>query len=382
MLKGLLQITDVLPTLRARIRADSSVSSESARQQALPRVLLLGTHVTPDIGSRSVGESLAERLRQRGFRLVLSSTRRSRASRAADMLFTAWNARHTYDVAQVDVYSGAAFRWAEWVTRLLRAIGKPVVLTLRGGNLPEFASKYPSRVARLLSSSAVVTAPSHYLAEAMLAVRSDVRVIPNALDLETYSYAEREHPQPNLIWLRTFHHTYDPVLAVQVLARVASYRDDARLTMIGPDKDGSLTAVRAEAERLRVLDRIRFTGGLAKSDVPRWLASGDIFLNTTTIDNAPVSVLEAMATGLLVVSTAVGGIPYLVEHENQAMLVPPRDAEKMAEAVKRLLTEPELAGRLSRNARATAERFGWDVVLPQWEALLLEVARRRAGGSA
>jgi glycosyltransferase involved in cell wall biosynthesis len=103
------------------------------------------------------------------------------------------------------------------------------------------------------------------------------------------------------------------------------------------------------------------------------MSQGDIFLNTTNVDNTPVSVLEALACGLCVVSTDVGGIPYLLEHEEDALLVPPDDAEAMAAAVRRVLTEPGLAERLSRNARKKAEGFDWSVVLPQWERLLLEV---------
>ena len=292
------------------------------------------------------------------------------------MLVTAWRSRDNYDVAQIDVYSGAAFRWAEWVTRVVRAAQKPYILTLHGGNLPEFAKHNLSRVTRLLGSAAAVTAPSEYLANAMRFVRSDVRIIPNPLDLELYVYHERIRLEPKLVWLRAFHRIYNPVLAVRVLAEVAAHTNDAHLTMIGPDKDGSVADVRAEAMKLGVLSRIVFTGGVAKSDVPSWLAAGDIFLNTTTIDNAPVSVIEAMAIGLPVVTTDVGGIPYLVENGRNAILVPPRDAKAMARAVIRLLDDPLLAKSISRNARAKAETFGWDTVQPKWQALLIEVARQ------
>jgi glycosyltransferase involved in cell wall biosynthesis len=337
-------------------------------------VLFIGTFPPTEIGSRGPAEGLAERLRQAGFVVILTSRRRSRLSRVIDLLLTTWLARRAYDLAHVDVYSGAAFRWAEWVTWLLRAMGKPFVLTLHGGNLPEFARTQPRRVARLLLSANAVTAPSRYLAAVMHGVRPDVRVIPNSLEIEAYRYVERQKPRPKLMWLRTFHRIYDPALAVRVLARVASHVHDAHLTMVGPDKDGTLAVVRAEAQRLGVLDRVLFTGGVPKADVADWLAKGDIFLNTTTVDNVPVSVLEAMATGLPVVSTAVGGIPYVLQHEQHALLVPAGDAEAMAEAVRRLLVEPGLAARLSRNGREKAETFAWETVLPRWEEVLFEIA--------
>lgn len=347
-----------------------------------PFILLIGTHLPQDAGSRSVGEELAERLRRRGFHLKLTSRSRSRLYRVADILVTTWLSRHSYDVAQIDVYSGSAFRWAEWATGLVRRIGKPFVLTLRGGNLPAFARKHPARIARLLSSATAVTAPSDYLASAMHNTRSDIVVIPNPIELESYIYSERANPSARLIWLRAFHRIYNPKLAVRVLAAIVADREDAHLTMVGPDKDGSLEEVRAEAARLGVLDRVLFTGGVPKADVARWLSTGDIFLNTTTMDNAPVSVLEAMATGLPVVSTAVGGIPYLLDDGDNGLLVPTGDADAMARAVKRLLHEPGLAARLSRNARLKSESFGWNATLPRWETLLVELSRNGSSSNA
>jgi glycosyltransferase involved in cell wall biosynthesis len=74
----------------------------------------------------------------------------------------------------------------------------------------------------------------------------------------------------------------------------------------------------------------------------------------------------------------VGGIPYLLDHERDALLVSPEDPEAMAAAVRRLLTEPGLAGRLSLNARAKVEGFDWSRILPRWNSLLLDLVRGRA----
>ena len=77
-----------------------------------------------------------------------------------DMLATVWTRRCDYDIAQIDVYSGAAFFWAEAVAFALRRLGKPYVLTLHGGALPDFAREWPRRTRRLLESAAAVTAPA------------------------------------------------------------------------------------------------------------------------------------------------------------------------------------------------------------------------------
>jgi glycosyltransferase involved in cell wall biosynthesis len=84
--------------------------------------------------------------------------------------------------------------------------------------------------------------------------------------------------------------------------------------------------------------------------------------------------MEAAACGLCIVSTNVGELPLLWQDGHDALLVQPADAKAMAGAVRRILTGPGLAERLSRNARFKAEQFDWSVILPLWERVLNNVA--------
>jgi glycosyltransferase involved in cell wall biosynthesis len=265
--------------------------------------------------------------------------------------------------------------WAEIVCWALRMLKKPYVLTLRGGNLPSFAQKTGERVPRLLQSSPVVTTPSAYLFEHMRPYHKELVLLPNPLDLEKYLFKHRVHPFPKLVWLRAFHNIYNPSLAVQVVAQLARDFPEVRLVMMGPDKgDGSFEQMKGLASQLGVDDRLTCTGPVTKEEIPNLLDQGDIFLNTPRVDNTPVSVLEAMACGLCIVSTNVGGIPYLIKDESDALLVPNGDAGTMAQAVRRFLTEDGLAERLSKNARRKVEQFDWSSILPKWEKILMEVA--------
>lgn len=339
-------------------------------------MLIVGNFLSAAGYTRQFCEDLAERLRAVGWSVVTTSHKPNRLARLVDMVVTTWRRRNEYEVAQVDVFSGPAFFWAEAVCWTLQRAGKPYILTLRGGNLPEFARRYPKRVSRLLNSATAVTTPSHYLLEQMKAYRQDIHLIPNALDLSCYRFRLRQRAQPRLIWLRSFHSIYNPTLAPRMLAQLISDFPNIHLMMVGPDKgDGSLQAVQRMTNGLGLNSHITFPGSVPKAAVPKWLNKGDIFVNTTNVDNMPVSVLEAMACGLCVVSTDVGGIPYLMEHERDALLVPPNDPKAMAKAVRRILTEPGLAEHLSANARCKAEQFDWSVILPQWERLLESVKR-------
>jgi glycosyltransferase involved in cell wall biosynthesis len=197
-------------------------------------------------------------------------------------------------------------------------------------------------------------------------------VLPNPLDIRHYEFRLREQIQPHLIWLRTLHFVYNPVLAIEVVAKLVSEFPSIRLTMIGPDRgDGSRQAVEQAIETLGVAERVMLVGGVPKTEVPQWLNKGDVFINTTNIDNTPVSVIEAMACGLCVVSTNVGGIPYLLKDHHDSLLVPSADENAMAAAVRSILIDTNLSKRLSQNARATVEPFDWSIILPEWENLLI-----------
>ena len=355
-----------------------SKDSSATQVKVKSSVLLIGNFLSSTKGNYNVCEDLASRLEQIGLPVLTTSDKLARFPRLVDMVTTVWRKRHQYVVAHVDVYSGPGFALAEAVCWALRWLDKPYVLTLRGGNLPVFAKRWPRRVRRLLQSAEVVTTPSEFLREQMAPYRSDLRLQLNPIDLDLYRFETRHRPQPRLVWLRAFHSIYNPSLAAEVVALLIKDIPDVSLVMYGHDKgDGSLQTMRQLATRLGVSERIETPGGVSKSEVPDRLSAGDIFLNTTNVDNTPISVLEAMASGLCVVSTNVGGIPYLLEHEQDGFLLPPGDAQAMAAAVRRILTEPGLAEKLTANARKKAERFDGSAILQQWEKILAEVQSKK-----
>jgi len=339
-------------------------------------VLIVGNFLSGTVGNRGVCEELADRLRASGWDVITTSNRTGRVGRLVDMLWTVWRRRREFHVAQIDVFSGPAFFWAASVSVLLRALGKPYVLTLHGGNLPAFSSRWPWATRVLLQHAATVTAPSGYLVEAMRRFRPDLRLLPNAIDVLQYPFRLRRSARPRLVWLRAFHRIYDPSLAIRVLSLLVPEFPDMRLLMIGPDKgDDSLPEALALAAASGVSERIEYPGRVAKTAVADWINRGDIFLNTSTVDNNPVTILEAMACGACVVSTLAGGIPYLASNGVDSLLTEPGDADDMARCVAELLRNPELAASLSLNARRRVEAIDWSTVLPEWQALLLSASQ-------
>ncbi|MEX2349566.1 MAG: glycosyltransferase family 4 protein, partial [Flavobacteriaceae bacterium] len=140
------------------------------------------------------------------------------------------------------------------------------------------------------------------------------------------------------------------------------------LCMVGPEKDGSLAACEKYAKEKKL--PVQFAGKLAKK---KWISLSkdfSIFINTTNFDNTPISVIEAMALGLPIVSTDVGGIPFLLKDNHVAVLVPPQNPGAFTNGIKKLLNDEALANRLRANARRKAEMYDWQKVKEQWHLLL------------
>lgn len=315
-------------------------------------------------------EIIASKLQEQDWHVVLTSTEQNKFLRLLDMITTIIKQQRNYHIAHIDVFSGPAFIWAFLCGWLLQKLNKPFVVSLRGGDLPGYSRKHFRSVKFLLSKADTVISPSFYLADKLSSIRKDILVVPNGIEISKYLNKIRYSPEPRLIWLRAFHEIYNPTLAPKIVSRLKQEGIEVQLKMIGPDRgDGSLGAVKREIAALNLDQVIEIIPGVEKTAVPDALSSGEIYINTTNIDNTPVSVIEAMACGLCIVSTNVGGISYLIDDGVDGLLVSPDDKVAMAEAIKKILNEPGLAMKLSENARKKAEQFDWGKIMPIWEEI-------------
>lgn len=319
------------------------------------------------------GQTLAALLDADGWPTLLTSTRRRPLARLRDTYTTLRRWRGQVDAVVALVYSGPGFAFADLAGRLTRRRLKvPLVLWLHGGNLPDFAVRHPRWTRAVLGRADRLVAPSGFLAEAFRDLGPPVHVIPNPLSLIDYPYRLRERATPKLLWMRTFHPIYQPLMAVEVLHRLRQTHPDATLTMAGQDR-GQQAATQARAQALGLGDAVSFAGFLDPAAKQEAFARHDIFLNTNRIDNAPVSVVEAGAFGLPVVTTNVGGLRHLVRDGESALLVDPDDTPGMARAVARLLDDDALTAGLSRAGRALAASCDGPRVCRSWQALLRDL---------
>jgi len=332
-------------------------------------VLYIGNMLSKHGKTASVIESLSPRLRE--FVPVESySSKKNQWARLVDMLWAIIKRRKVVSVVLIDAYSSAAFWYTYGAASLCRLFGIPFIPILHGGNFPARLAQSPRACDFIFAHSAINISPSFYLQEHFTKANFPVLYIPNFVRVDNYPFKKRDHFAPRLLWVRSFHQLYNPELAIEVLALLKEHYPLATLCMVGPDKDGSLEVVREKAKSMNVYDSVQFTGLLQKSDWIKLASDYDVFINTTNFDNMPVSVIEAMALGLPVVSTHVGGLPYLIKDKVDGLLVPPNSARHFFSAIKSIVDDAELGRSLALAGRQKALGFDWSVVGGQWRDVI------------
>ncbi|MCK0125037.1 glycosyltransferase family 4 protein [Gelidibacter sp. F2691] len=335
----------------------------------MKNVLYVGNHLQHSHTNVGYCAVLGPLLEQRGYDVRYTSKKISKALRLLEMLWTTFSTRKKTDVVLIDTYSTQNFYYAVLVSQLCRVLKLPYIPILHGGNLPFRLKHSPKLSKQLFEHASVSVSPSLYLKERFEAFGfRNVVYIPNVITLENYAYSPKTFDFPKLLWVRSFSKIYNPTLAIEILHELRKRGSKANLTMVGPDADGSLAEVKAFADALDV--EVTFTGKLAKSE---WIALSkdyNVFVNTTNYDNTPVSVIEAMALGLPVVSTNVGGMPYLIKDGVDGLLVPPKDKMAMADAICTLFDAPIRTATMTTNARHKVEQFDWEKVRGLWDEVL------------
>ncbi|MGI9192875.1 MAG: glycosyltransferase family 4 protein [Chitinophagaceae bacterium] len=314
-------------------------------------------------------ETLGERLNELA-EIKPYSDKKNPMLRLLDMLLGIWKHRKNTHWVIIDTYSSSAFYFAFLCALWCRVLNLAYIPVLRGGDLPNRLLKSPGLCRLTFNAAYRIIAPSNYLYEPFKQAGFEQTIlIPNYIDIANYPFKKRTNAHPRLLWVRSFHKTYNPNLAVDILKALQATCPEATLCMVGPDKDGSRAIFEAYAREKGVFDAIQIKGRLDKKDWIALSAHYDVFLNTTDFDNTPVSVMEAMALGMLVVSTNAGGVPAIIEHKQQGLLYSCGDANTAVMQIKQIIN-PSVSADFSSNARAKAEQWDWAIVRAQWETIL------------
>nr|WP_294935903.1 glycosyltransferase family 4 protein [uncultured Flavobacterium sp.] len=335
----------------------------------MKNLLYIGNKLSAHGLNQTSIETLGIFFKQEGYNVSFSSTKKNQLLRLLDMCLTVIAKWRKTDYVIIDTYSTSGFWFAFAVSQLCRILKLRYIPVLRGGNLPSRLKSNPALCRMIFKNAYKNIAPSNYLFSAFQNFGlTNLLFIPNNIEIKKYPFKLRNPLQPNLLWVRAFASIYNPKMAVDVFAEVKRKYPQATLCMVGPEKDGSMELCKKYAAE-KGCD-ITFTGKLAKEDWIALSAGYDVFINTTHFDNTPVSVMEAMALGLPVVTTNVGGIPFLLDHGKDAILVNDNDIFAMANAICDLAEDPQMAQNIVHKARIKAENWDWEIIKLQWKQLL------------
>jgi len=292
--------------------------------------------------------------------------------RMGDIILSIIKYKKQTNAILIDTYSSLNF-YISLISAFLANFFKiDYYLYLHGGNLPMRLKKNPRLSKYLFSHSKVNIAPSGYLKNAFEKEGYKVEFIPNNIDISMYPFKPRSVLAPNILYVRAFSEIYNPQMAIEAFVKVYKKYPEAKMCMVGPDKDGSMQLCKELCSQLNVEHAVEFTGRLEKSEWIRRSEEFDLFINSTNFDNQPVSIIEAMALGLPIVSTNVGGIPFLIQNEKDGLLCAKNSSEEMASCILRLLDNKDLASRLSEEGLSKAQSYSWDSVKSRWEKLLFD----------
>ncbi|TVZ49656.1 glycosyltransferase family 4 protein [Olleya sp. Hel_I_94] len=314
-------------------------------------------------------DTLGTNLEASGFKITYASSYKNIFLRLIHMLWTVFKHRQSTDYVLIDTYSTLNFYYAYAVSKLCKILGLKYIPILHGGNLPIRLIKNPKLSATIFKNAYVNIAPSNYI-KASFKEKGyiNVEVIPNSIDIINYPFLVREIDTIDLLWVRSFSNLYNPKLAINVLSELKKKGYNCSLCMVGPDNDGSLQEVKKYASNLGL--EVSFTGKLTKEE---WIALSknyNVFINTTNFDNTPVSVIEAMALGLPIVSTHVGGLPFLIDNTIDGQLVPANDVKAFVKAVLYYKNNPKWTQSVITSARNKSEQFNWNTVKQKWISTL------------
>ena len=263
-----------------------------------------------------------------------------------------------YDVLHIHCCSNVGFFPAIVGISVGKRLGKKVVLTYHGGGADEFFRKHKRIVRHYLLKTDANIVLSGYLGTVFDKYRIPYTVIPNVIELDSSRFRLRESIKPDFISTRTLSPLYNIECILRAFKRVKQQIPQATLRIVGdgPSRTGLEEMVRSEG-----IKDVLFVGRVDNSEIYSQLDKADIFLSAPRIDNMPVSILEAFNAGLLVISSKVGGVPYMIEDGVNGLLFESDNDKELAEKMISIVTDSKSLSMIE-NAHSSLAAYSWERV--------------------
>jgi glycosyltransferase involved in cell wall biosynthesis len=274
-----------------------------------------------------------------------------------------WRGLRDVDVVHIFSASYASFLIAVFPAWLVARIrGKKTLINYHSGEARDHLQRSAIARAILRRADQVVT-PSAFLVDVFREFGLAAEAIPNNVDFSQFTYRPRSPLRPHLVCTRGFHTYYSIDVVVKAFAQVRKEFPSAQLDLVG---GGPLESSIRQLVSSMNLSGVKFCGVISRLEIGKCYDRADIFVNASRLDNMPISVLEAFASGTPVISTSPPGMRYLVDDGRTGLLSELGDPDALAENVLRILRDPQFGSRLAANAFEELCRYRWELVREQW----------------
>lgn len=258
------------------------------------------------------------------------------------------------------------------VGRLFR---KKVLLNYHSGEAEDHLRRWPRSTSWFIKMSDVLVVPSEYLVRVFAKFGFRASAIYNLIELDKFVFRERKPLRPIFLSNRNLEAHYGVDCVLRAFALIQRQVPEAVLKVVGRGSQ------RQTLEKLKDelgLEQTTFAGRVEHEEIIRYYEEADVFLNASRVDNQPLSILEAFACGLPVVTTDAGGIPFIVSHEETALMVPVNDCEALAAAAIKLLSDCNTATTIIQKARKESTKYRWELLKDQWLNLYRELVEKKS----
>lgn len=324
--------------------------------------ILLICNYKPGVGGISGQvEMLQRKLREEGHVADIFSTKASVWKRLV-MLPKLQHTAELYNVFHIHCCSGWGFLPAVLGVKVGNKLGKRIVLTYHGGRGETFFDKHPRLVQKYLTRTDANIVLSGFLAKVFERHHLSYTIIPNIIELDDSHFRQRESLKPCYICIRAHEELYNIPCVLRAFQKVQKVIPDASLTLVG---DGALHESLVQQANTMGLRNVVFTGRVDNSRIFKSLDKADIMISAPKIDNMPVSLIEAMNAGLLVISSRVGGVPYMIEDGNNGLLFESDNDAELAEKMLWVFNNPNESKEIIMKAYQSVKKYSWENVRNQ-----------------
>lgn len=254
---------------------------------------------------------------------------------------------------------------------IAKFFGKKTVLNYHTGEAEEHLKNWRLTGKPTMKIFDKIIVPSQFLVDVFAEFDLKSEAIFNFVESKDFKFSERNPLKPVFLSNRNFEAHYQVADVLRAFQLIQKKIPEARLIVAGYGSEEA--KLRRLVEDLK-LENTEFVGRIEQNKMPKIYDRADVYLNSSIVDNMPLSIIEAFSCGLPVVSTDAGGIPYIIENGENGLLVKMNDYEMLAEQAIRLFEDEGLAQKLIRTAFTESKKYSRENALDGWIKLYRTLA--------